>query len=258
MKPLPVKLHFQSHGEGKPLIIIHGALGCSSNWSKTSEILGRSLQVFALDLRNHGKSPHSGHFDYDCIAEDLKLFIEDRGLRKAAILGHSFGGRVAMEFADRYPGEVEKLVIVDIAPKAFARSHKVYLEAMMALDLAVCKSVNEVVKALAGPIPSLETRNFLAKNLSRSPDGRLRWNLNLSVILETTDALGEGPDFANRFDKPVLFIRGEVSDFILEEDEVRIREIYPIAKIVTIEKAGHWVHIDERDSFVRAVLDFLF
>jgi pimeloyl-ACP methyl ester carboxylesterase len=254
---MPVNLYCETQGQGDPLIIIHGLLGSSSNWSKTSELLGKRLQVFTLDLRNHGNSPHSTEFDFISIVEDLKLFMESRNLRHAAILGHSFGGKVAMEFADHYPEMVDKLIIVDVAPKAYVPTHKALVEAMLALDLAKYKNINEVVNALASAIPSLQIRNFQAKNLIRLATGGLSWKVNLRAIRDNINVLSEGTALKNCFRKPSLFIRGELSDYILDEDEVGIRNMYPCAEIVTVEGAGHWVHIDARESFVDIILKYV-
>jgi pimeloyl-ACP methyl ester carboxylesterase len=161
-----------------------------------------------------------------------------------------------MAFADRHPEMVDKLVIVDVAPKAYVPTHKAMVEAMMVLDLAKYQNINEVVNALASAIPSLQIRNFLAKNLLRLPAGGLSWKVNLRAIRDSIDVLSAGTVLQNRFAKPTLFIRGELSDYILAEDEAGIRKMYPCAEIVTVERAGHWVHIDARESFIDIILKF--
>jgi len=254
---MPVNLYCETRGQGDPLIILHGLLGSSSNWSKTGELLAKRLQVFTLDLRNHGNSPHSSVFDFTSMVEDLKLFMESRNLRHAAILGHSLGGKVAMEFADRHPEMVAKLIIVDVAPKAYVSTHKAMVEAMMALDPAKYRNMNEVVTALASAIPSLQIRNFLAKNLIRLPSGDLSWKVNLRAIRDNIDVLSEAAVLKSRFGKPTLFIRGALSDYILDDDETGIRKIYPCAEIVTVEGAGHWVHIDARGIFIDIILKYV-
>jgi len=256
MIPQPVKLFYQAHGQGEPLVVIHGLLGSSSNWSTTSELLGRRLQVFAVDLRNHGNTPHSNEFSFDSMAEDLKYFMESQNLRQAMILGHSLGGRVAMEFADRYPEMVSKLIVVDVAPKAYPPIHNEMIDAMLALDLGMYESAKEVVVALAAAVPSIQVRNFLTKNISRLSNGRLCWKVNLQAIRDNIDILGCSTNFKNSYLKPVLFIRGELSDYVLEEDESTIWSEYPHAQIAPIAGAGHWVHIDAKERFIETVLKF--
>jgi esterase len=252
-----VKLYFECRGQGEPIIILHGLLGSSSNWSATSTMLGTQLQVFTLDLRNHGNSPHTSEFDYLSMAEDMKSFMDTQGLRHATILGHSLGGKVAMVFADRYPEMVDKMIIVDIAPKAYPVAHKALIEAMLAVDLNIYSKVNEVVAALATAIPSIQVRNFLAKNL-RKQDSNFIWKVNLRAVRDNINRLSERISLRNSFEQPVLFIRGNLSDYILEEDKASLCRIYPRAEIATIDGAGHWVHIDAKKSFVDKVLNFMF
>jgi len=220
-------------------------------------MLGKRLQVFTLDLRNHGNSPHSSEFDYPSMAEDVKSFMDTQGLRHATILGHSLGGKVAMVFADLYPEMVDKMIIVDIAPKTYPVVHKALIETMLAVDLNIYNKVNDVVTALATSIPSIQVRNFLVKNL-RKQDSSFSWKVNLQAIRDNIDRLSERISFRNSFEKPVLFIRGHLSDYILEEDKASLYKIYPRAEIVTIEGAGHWVHIDAKNSFVNKVWNFMF
>ena len=256
MIPHPVKLFFQTHGQGEPLIILHGLLGSSSNWSATSELLGRRLQIFTVDLRNHGNSPHAADFSFYSMAEDLKFFMKCQNMRQAIVLGHSLGGKVAMEFADHYPEMVSKLIVVDVAPKAYAPIHNAMIDAMISLDLSMYDSAKGVIAALATAVPSLQVRNFLAKNINRLSTGGLRWKVNLQAIRDNMNSLSSSTNFNKSYLKPVLFIRGELSDYILEGDESSIRNIYPHAQIVTIAGAGHWVHIDAKDSFLDTVLKF--
>lgn len=256
MKSQPIKLFCQTYGQGEPLIILHGLLGSSSNWSTTSELLGKRLHVFAVDLRNHGNSPHATDFDFHSMSEDLKFFMEGQNIRQAIVLGHSLGGRVAMEFADRYPELVCRLIIVDVAPKAYASTHNTMIDAMMALDLSMYKSAKEITATLASAVPSMQVRNFLAKNINRLSNGSLCWKVNLQAIRDNIDSLSCSTNFKNSYLKPVLFIRGEWSDYVLKEDEPTIRNIYPHAQIASIAGAGHWVHIDAKDRFIDTVLKF--
>lgn len=251
-----VKLSFKTYGQGEPLVILHGLLGSSSNWSYTSELLGAQLKVFTVDLRNHGNSPHDPDFSFFSMAEDLKHFLESQNVPEAILLGHSLGGRIAMEFADRYPEMVSKMIVVDVAPKAYASTHNAMIDALLALELGMYKSTKEVVIALEATVPSMQLRKFLVKNISCTPQGNLIWKVNLQAIRDNIDSLSCKTNFKNCYINPVLFIRGELSDYLLEEDELTIRGIYPHAKIARIAGAGHWVHIDSKDHFIETVLKF--
>src|SRR6266404_6164360 len=167
-----MQLHFRSYGQGSPLIILHGLFGSLENWHTVSERLSSRFQVFAVDQRNHGQSPHSSEMDYKLMAEDLAEFMQTQRLTETHILGHSMGGKTAMQFAFLYPGYVRRLVVVDIAPRAYAPRHKQILQAMMSLDLALYTDRGQIEKALEPAIPELALRRFLIKSVSRLPSGR--------------------------------------------------------------------------------------
>jgi len=252
----PLNLHFKSYGSGRPLIILHGLFGSQVNWASIGKRLGKQVRVYAVDLRNHGDSPHSSEFNYQVMAEDLSLFICTHNLSEATILGHSLGGKVAMAFASTHPDRVEKLIVVDIAPRSYSGDHKGMFEALLALDLGKISRLGDAVDALAPDIPDISARYFLTKNLVRDPDGRFRWKVNLKGIYQNYDQLG-GVVMERPFEKPTIFFRGENSDFITEEDSKLIRQWYPKAEIETIEGAGHWIHIDAPEKLTQKVLDFV-
>ena len=184
-----MNLHFEAVGKGPPLIILHGLLGSADNWRSVSRRLGAHYQVFAVDLRNHGRPPHSDVFDYDIMTADLREFTEQQALRRTMLLGHSMGGKVAMQFAIDYSEQVDKLVIVDIAPKAYEPSQRYLLEALRSLDLTRYKSFTDVDAALAAEVSSESLRQFLLKNLARDENGRLRWKVHLEAIDRNYDKL---------------------------------------------------------------------
>ena len=166
-----MQLHFRSYGDGEPLIILHGLFGSLDNWHSMSVKLAAPFQVFAVDQRNHGASPHSPEMSYPIMADDLEEFLQSQGLARAYVMGHSMGGKTAMQFALRYPHRVERLVVVDIAPRVYSPLHARILEALLALDLASFKTRKQVEDALASAIPELGTRQFLLKNLTRGAEG---------------------------------------------------------------------------------------
>jgi esterase len=252
-----MNLHFEAVGEGPPLIILHGLLGSADNWRSMSRRLGAHYKVFAIDLRNHGRSPHSDIFDYDVMTADLREFMEQQALRRIMLLGHSIGGKVAMQFALDYSEQVDRLVIVDIAPKPYELSERYILEALRSLDLTRYKSFADVDAALAEEVSGESLRQFLLKNLARDETGCLRWKVHLEAIYRNYDKLARGLAPERTFDKPTLFIRGGRSNYIEDDDARFIRQIFPQADIATLPEAGHWVHIDTPEEFYQTVHNFL-
>jgi esterase len=257
MSSTDMNLHFEAVGEGRPLIILHGLLGSADNWRSMSRRLGAHYKVFAVDLRNHGRSPHSDIFDYDVMVADLREFVEQQALPRIMLLGHSIGGKVAMQFAIDYFERVDRLVIVDIAPKPYEPSQRYILEALRSLDLTRYKSFAEVDAALAAKVSGESLRQFLLKNLARDENGRLRWKVHLAAIDRNYDKLARGLAPERTFDKPTLFIRGGRSNYIEDDDAPLIRQIFPQVEIATLAEAGHWVHVDLPKEFFQTVLNFL-
>ena len=236
---------------------MHGLLGSADNWGSVSRRLGAHYQVFAVDLRNHGRSPHSDIFDYDVMTADLREFMEQQALRRTMLLGHSMGGKIAMQFAIGYAEQVDKLVIVDIAPKPYEPSQRYILEALRSLDLTRYKSFTDVDAALAAKVSAKSLRQFLLKNLARDENGRLRWKVHLAAIDRNYDKLVLGLAPERSFNKPTLFIRGGRSNYIEDDDVPLIRQIFPQAEIATLAEAGHWVHVEAPEEFFQTVLNFL-
>jgi esterase len=252
-----MNLHFEVVGRGDPLIILHGLLGSADNWPSMSRRLGAHYQVFAVDLRNHGRSPHSDILDYDVMAADLREFMEQQALRRIMLLGHSLGGKVAMQFAIDYSDQVDRLVIVDIGPKPYEPSQRCLLKALQSLDLTRYKSFADVDAALAAKISDKSLRQFLLKNLAGDENGRLRWKIHLEAIYQNYDELLRGLSPERSFNKPTLFIRGGRSNYIEDDDARLIRQLFPQAEIVTLPEAGHWVHVDLPEEFFQTVVNFL-
>ncbi len=252
-----LNLNYRRWGSGKPLIIVHGLFGSVVNWKTFGMRLAQEWSVFALDLRNHGDSPHHAQLNYTVLREDLEAFMAQQGIEKAILLGHSLGGKVVMTFADRFPQKAERLIVLDIAPRPYPTGHRDLLRAMIDLDLQRVKSRKEALEGLAAAIPSLAVRQFLLKNLARGGDGRYRWKINLDAIHKHLDELSEGPRLQNRYLNPTLFIRGGASTYITAEDVDLIPKYYPNARVVTIEGAGHWLHADAREKTLQTIHDFL-
>ena len=252
-----MRLHFKESGQGRAVILLHGLFGSADNWHHIASKLSESFHVFALDQRNHGRSPHSDEMNYLLMASDVNELMESRKIETAFVIGHSMGGKVAMQLALQFPQRVEKLVVVDMAPRAYAPAHEPVFAALRALDLPKFQSRSQIEDALAPEIPDLILRRFLLKNLGRDSAGVFFWKINLRGIAENYLQLRAPLRDVSPFAKPTLLISGGKSNYINAEDETRIRELFPQSKIQTIPAAAHWVHADQPAEFLRLVLDFL-
>ncbi|MGE0825976.1 MAG: alpha/beta fold hydrolase [Candidatus Binatia bacterium] len=252
-----MQLHYERFGQGRPLIILHGLFGSLENWRTLSKIFAQFCQVFALDQRNHGRSPHSNDFNYDVMVKDARVFLQQQQLSSVYLLGHSMGGKVAMQLAVSYPDVVDRLIVVDIAPKVYPPEHDDVFAALYALDLPNIRSRQEADNALAQHLPDLAVRQFLLKNLERTDSGTFRWRINLDGIHANYHAMLETFSTQGQFAKPTLFIRGERSGYIRDRDVPSIKYFFPQAQLVTIPNTGHWVHAEAPQEFARVVGEFL-
>ena len=252
-----MRLHFKQLGHGEPLVLLHGLFGSADNWFGVAPKLAEKFRVVALDLRNHGHSPHHPEMDYPIMAADLERFFAAQKLESVRVIGHSMGGKVAMQFALDFPALVKKLVVVDMAPRAYQRTHDHIFAALLALDLTFFQTRQQIEEALAPAVPSLNLRRFLLKNLGRGDRGQFVWKMNLRGVAENYSRLGEVLKVGKSFSGAAMFIRGGKSDYINANDELEIRRIFPAAEFQNIAAASHWVHADAPDEFVRLVLEFL-
>lgn len=251
-----MKLFFRELGEGEPMIILHGLFGSSDNWLTQAKLFAPYYKVYSLDQRNHGQSPHSDAFDYVSMVEDLKEFIVDRSVSQPVIIGHSMGGKAAMNFALAHPDLISKLIVVDIAPKPYNLEHYTIVEGLKAIPVERLESRNEADEVLSQHVPEPDVRQFLLKNLQRQRDGGFSWKINLPVISEKLTNIGADLQFSGTFNKPVLFLRGGRSKYISDNDHQRIHEIFPAAEIQTLD-TGHWVQAEQPQAFFDAVTAWL-
>ncbi len=253
-----MKLFFRKSGEGKPIIILHGVFGSSDNWFSISKAIAeKGFAVYALDARNHGQSPRSEIFGYEWMAEDLHEFIQDHQLQDAIIIGHSMGGKTVMHFAMKYPSLFDKLIVVDIAPKFYPAHHSHIIQGLQAIDLETLASRQEAEKTLAMHVSNIGERQFLLKNLYRTETGKFDWRINLPVLSREIYQIGGDFTDTQVVEKPILFIRGSESGYIFDEDISMIQEIFPLASVLTIQGAGHWVQAEKPEAFVEAVIQFI-
>ncbi|WMJ72578.1 alpha/beta fold hydrolase [Cytophagaceae bacterium ABcell3] len=251
-----MKLFYRELGQGEPLIILHGVFGSSDNWLTPAKLLEDDYKVYLLDARNHGQSPHSDEFTYDAMADDLMEMIQELGLENPLVMGHSMGGKVVMKFAIKYPDAFKKLVVVDIAPKYYPVHHNQILEGLNAIKPENISGRNEADKILSEYVPELPVRQFLLKNLYRNDENKYAWRINLPVVTEKIEQIGEALPEDASVEKPVLFIRGANSRYIKDEDKPLIESIFKKASLETIEGAGHWVHAEKPSAFIKVVKDF--
>jgi esterase len=252
-----ILFHRDLGGAGNPpLIVLHGMLGSSRNWQTTGTDLAERFHVWALDMRNHGRSSHAAEMTFDAMVADVVAWMDAHAIAKTALIGHSMGGKVAMLLACRHPERVERLIVVDVAPKDYTLgSHRAEFEALNALDLSTLQSRAEAEMRLEGRVPSLGMRKFLATNLERDPvTGAWRWIVNLPVLTAALPGLGKTSlAQSDRFAGPTLFVAGGKSRYVESADGVQIKSHFPAAKIEIIADAGHNPHMETRAEFVRIV-----
>ncbi|MGQ9366055.1 alpha/beta fold hydrolase [Azospirillum sp. A39] len=258
--PQGLPLTYLEAGEsvgGTPLLVLHGLFGSARNWQSIARQLGERHHVYALDLRNHGGSPWSDVMDYPAMAADLLRFLDDRGFARAAVVGHSMGGKAAMTLALQHPQRVERLVVVDIAPVAYTHTHAPYVAAMKAADLQGCSRRSEVDAQLADAVPDPALRAFLMQNLVQE-HGRFRWRLNLDALAAGMTELIGFPDLgAARYDGPTLFVGGSRSDYITPDTAPAIAAAFPAARTAMLPDAGHWLHAERPEAFTAILEGFL-
>ncbi|MFT7114634.1 MAG: esterase [Candidatus Azotimanducaceae bacterium] len=257
LEPTKMILHSRIIGEGQPLLILHGLFGQSDNWQTLGKVFAEHYQVHLIDQRNHGHSFHADEWNYDVMADDLFAYIQHHNLVSINIIGHSMGGKTVMHFAVSNPSLIEKLIVVDIAPKAYAPHHETILAGLEAIDFEKINSRKGADAAMAQHIPIPSVRQFLLKNLYWIEKEKLAWRFNLPVISANIKNVGEALPERAFADIPVLFAHGAKSDYIIDGDDDLILNHFPQAQIVEIPNAGHWIHAENPKGFHEACENFL-
>lgn len=253
-----LQLHYKEFGEGHPVIILHGLLGSLDNWQAIAKALATSFHVYIIDQRNHGRSPHSDLFNYEVLAEDLLHFLQLHNIQKAHIIGHSMGGKVAMQFAGLHPEMVAKLVVVDIGPGGLEDRHSTIFQSLLNAPLLTATIRDEVYQYLKHNIDEETTVQFLMKSLVRNDEGvGFSWRFNAKGLWDNYRNIAAAVDTDIRFNRQVLFIKGEQSDYINAQEYASIAAMFPNNEVEEIKGAGHWVHADKPEDFIRAVTNFL-
>jgi esterase len=254
-----MKLYYREFGEGQPAIILHGLFGQSDNWVTVGRRIADQFHVYIPDQRNHGQSPHTSIHSFPAMADDLTEFIEDHKIENPVIIGHSMGGKVAMTYSLENPGNVRKLVVIDISPRKYPERviHTQVISQMMSIDIENIKTRTEVEKILDSRISDSRVRMFIMKNLYYKIHGKLAWRLNLDAINQSMDLLFDGISSDSQYPGPTIFIRGGNSDYVTDADIALIKSMFPEAVIKTISGASHWVHADSPEELCFLLSGFL-
>ncbi|MDP2061066.1 MAG: alpha/beta fold hydrolase [Flavobacteriaceae bacterium] len=251
-------LHSIILGNGKPVLILHGFLGMLDNWKTIGKQLADDdFQVHLIDQRNHGNSFHSDEFNYDLLADDVCRYCAHFQLTKVFVIGHSMGGKTAMNLAMNHPELIEKLVVVDIAPKIYPPHHADVIAGLLSLDLENLQSRQEADDQLKKYISDFGVRQFLLKNLYRENSGKFGLKCNLEVLSKAEQMIGESFPQNTNFEKPVLFLKGQNSSYIEDNDRITIEKYFPKASVLEIPNAGHWLHAENPKAFYEKLISFL-
>ena len=242
-------------GDGPPLLILHGLFGSSDNWQTHARVFAQSHTVYLIDQRNHGHSPHEHGMNYDVLANDLFELVAHLGLRDVRLIGHSMGGKTIMRFAQQYSFLIDKMVVADMGVKAYPPHHDEVFKGLFAVDVLHCASRKEAESRLANYVTDSGTGQFLLKNLYWKEPGVLDWRFNLQEIYEKREHLMEALPL-EKVDSTVLFLIGGKSHYVLGSDHESIREMAPNACFLSMENAGHWLHVDQPEAFMQHCLDF--
>lgn len=252
-----MKLNYKKLGEGQALIILHGLFGSLDNWMGLAKHWSENYEVWLVDQRNHGQSPHDNDFSYLAMKDDLKAFIDEHSIEKPILLGHSMGGKTVMEFAMHYGELIKQLIVVDIAPVKYQVHHYAIIDALESIDFDFITSRKEADQILASSIEEFGIRQFLLKNMYWAEKERLAWRFNLETIKNEIIPISEWSISEGKFKGETLFIKGENSDYITPSYASQIAAKFPNYMLTEIPNAGHWVHAESPKAFVAAVESFM-
>jgi len=251
-------LVFRKIGSGPAIVVMHGLFGMSDNWMNIAKELSSRYTFYLLDLRNHGRSPHDDDINFELMAEDVAKFLDTSKLKDITLLGHSLGGKVAIQTAAHFPQYLKKLVVVDIANKVYQTSYfEEYIDAMLSIELESIRSRRDAEGAF------LEKRNvetgvlhFLLKNLYRDENNHFKWRLNLLALKNNMNNLLTNIKIESTITTNTLFMKGSESGYITQQDEGEIKKDFQNVRIAEVVGANHWVHFSAPKNFINVLTDF--
>ncbi len=251
-------LNHKSYGEGPALVILHGLFGNLDNWQTLARKWATDYRVVLLDLRNHGRSPHAEEMTYPLMAQDVAETLENLGMDECYLLGHSMGGKAAMQVALTYPALVTKLIVVDVSPRQYGYGHDDVFTALKALEPATLGDRREAEEQMMPYMEDAGVRMFLLKNLARDGTEGFRWRMNLRVLdRDYGNLVAPVGTLGQTYGGPALFIRGGQSDYVQDEDWAGVLTHFPHARLTTVEEAGHWVHAERPAELSTLVRNFI-
>lgn len=252
-----MSLFFRKLGSGPPLVVLHGLFGSGDNWQTHAKVWAENFTVYLIDQRNHGHAPHNKEMNYEVMCDDLVSFFANENVRDAILLGHSMGGKTAMHFALEHSFLLEKLIVVDMGIKEYPPHHDRIFQGLFAVDVEHVASRSEAETRLASYVEEPATRAFLMKNLYWKENQQLAWRFNLPILFKEIDRILEALPAANKIDTNTLFIKGQNSNYIQDDDIPAIRAIFPNSIFQTVEKAGHWPHAENSAAFQTIIQNFV-
>lgn len=253
-----MELNFKTFGGGPGLIILHGLFGSLDNWQTLAKQYAEHFSVFIVDQRNHGKSPHTDEeFTYQAMAEDLAEFMDQHGMVRAHLMGHSMGGKTVMKFASHWPERIERMVVADMSPRRNKPTHLEILDALNRFPLKEIQRREEADEWLRTAVPDVPTRMFILKSLERSKEGGFEWKFNVKTITRDYENILEEIRMDFPVEAPALFIRGGLSGYVADTDWPLIEGMFPHARLETVQGAGHWLHADKPKEYFEQTMRFL-
>ncbi|MEM9549502.1 MAG: alpha/beta fold hydrolase [Bacteroidota bacterium] len=249
-------LNHKIYGQGDPIIILHGLFGMLDNWQTVAKKLAEEYMVILVDQRDHGKSNHTEEFNYEVLANDLHEFLEENWIHSCHLIGHSMGGKTALQFAAIHPDMIEKLVVVDIGTKAYKPGHDIIFKALRSVPIDQVQSRKEVEEIIAQYIEDQGVRLFLMKNLQRRKEGGFRWKMNLELLYREYPNIIAAVEISEEVDVDTLFVYGTKSNYIKPGDIDNIKTNFVNSRFKEMD-TGHWIHAEKPDELVEEINDFI-
>ena len=246
---------YSAEKRGIPIFLLHGILGSHTNWAKIATALSKHSDVYTLDLRNHGNSPHSNTMTYADMATDIKMIMYQEKIQKINIVGHSMGGKIAMQFALQFPQDVNKTVVIDIAPKVYPKEHNRFFKALCIIEENRPTSRKMASQMIQELITERKERLFVLSNLIKK-EGVLVWRINCKAIRENYEVISAGIESNNTCLSPILFILSEKSSFVVKEDVQMIEELFEKSTFISVPNSSHWVFSDQPEKVIKILESF--